>query len=189
MSTQLITLQTFNNLVSVCVVCRSLSYVTTLACFAFVLLVLVYYTVDVRKWWSGAPFYYPGELYYQTQGIGLMDNFRIKKCITCNINRSTKLLNWWSAFWGEKRNEWTKIPIVNNFWISLLSHLGDSRYELHPCVRGPWSVWGILPLPLAHGQQSIPCWAPHPEPCGYFLLGLHLLRALQKEDFLENLEA
>uniref|UniRef100_A0A3Q1FVL1 Heparan-alpha-glucosaminide N-acetyltransferase n=1 Tax=Acanthochromis polyacanthus TaxID=80966 RepID=A0A3Q1FVL1_9TELE len=38
----------------------SLSYVTTLACFAFVLLVLVYYTVDVKKWWSGAPFYYPG---------------------------------------------------------------------------------------------------------------------------------
>uniref|UniRef100_A0A667XMI5 Heparan-alpha-glucosaminide N-acetyltransferase n=1 Tax=Myripristis murdjan TaxID=586833 RepID=A0A667XMI5_9TELE len=38
----------------------SLSYVTTLACFAFVMLVLVYYTVDVKKWWSGAPFYYPG---------------------------------------------------------------------------------------------------------------------------------
>ncbi|XP_060917218.1 heparan-alpha-glucosaminide N-acetyltransferase [Labrus mixtus] len=38
----------------------SLSYVTTLACFAFVLLVVVYYTVDVKKWWSGAPFYYPG---------------------------------------------------------------------------------------------------------------------------------
>lgn len=40
---------------------RSLSYVTTLACFAYVLLVLIYYTVDVKKWWSGAPFYYPGE--------------------------------------------------------------------------------------------------------------------------------
>ncbi|XP_044045519.1 heparan-alpha-glucosaminide N-acetyltransferase isoform X2 [Siniperca chuatsi] len=38
----------------------SLSYVTTLACFAYVLLVLMYYTVDVKKWWSGAPFYYPG---------------------------------------------------------------------------------------------------------------------------------
>ncbi|XP_026160123.1 heparan-alpha-glucosaminide N-acetyltransferase isoform X2 [Mastacembelus armatus] len=38
----------------------SLSYVTTLACFAFVLLVLIYYIVDVKKWWSGAPFYYPG---------------------------------------------------------------------------------------------------------------------------------
>lgn len=38
----------------------SLSYVTTLACFAYVLLVFVYYTVDVRRWWSGAPFYYPG---------------------------------------------------------------------------------------------------------------------------------
>ncbi|KAM6940724.1 heparan-alpha-glucosaminide N-acetyltransferase [Xenentodon cancila] len=38
----------------------SLSYVTTLACFAFVLLVLVYYSIDVKKWWSGAPFCYPG---------------------------------------------------------------------------------------------------------------------------------
>ncbi|XP_076001429.1 heparan-alpha-glucosaminide N-acetyltransferase isoform X2 [Genypterus blacodes] len=38
----------------------SLSYVTTLACLAFVLLSVVYYTVDVKKWWSGAPFYYPG---------------------------------------------------------------------------------------------------------------------------------
>ncbi|KAJ0050712.1 hypothetical protein NL108_005107, partial [Boleophthalmus pectinirostris] len=37
----------------------SLSYVTTLACFAFVLLVLIYYIIDVKKWWSGAPFYYP----------------------------------------------------------------------------------------------------------------------------------
>lgn len=40
---------------------RSLSYVTTLACFAFVLLALMYYTVDVKKWWSGKPFFYPGE--------------------------------------------------------------------------------------------------------------------------------
>ncbi|XP_071757941.2 heparan-alpha-glucosaminide N-acetyltransferase isoform X1 [Centroberyx gerrardi] len=38
----------------------SLTYVTTLACFAYVVLVLVYYTVDVKKWWTGAPFYYPG---------------------------------------------------------------------------------------------------------------------------------
>lgn len=40
---------------------RSLSYVTTLACFAFVLLAVIYYIVDVKKWWSGAPFYYPGK--------------------------------------------------------------------------------------------------------------------------------
>ncbi|KAM8842934.1 heparan-alpha-glucosaminide N-acetyltransferase [Synchiropus picturatus] len=38
----------------------SLSYVTTLGCFAFVLLALVYYAVDVMRWWSGAPFVYPG---------------------------------------------------------------------------------------------------------------------------------
>ncbi|XP_036439557.1 LOW QUALITY PROTEIN: heparan-alpha-glucosaminide N-acetyltransferase [Colossoma macropomum] len=38
----------------------SLSYVTTLSCFAFVVLLVVYYTVDVKRWWSGAPFFYPG---------------------------------------------------------------------------------------------------------------------------------
>ncbi|XP_057699668.1 heparan-alpha-glucosaminide N-acetyltransferase isoform X2 [Corythoichthys intestinalis] len=38
----------------------SLSYVTTLGCFAYVLLAVVYYIIDVKKWWSGAPFFYPG---------------------------------------------------------------------------------------------------------------------------------
>uniref|UniRef100_A0AAY4BMV2 Heparan-alpha-glucosaminide N-acetyltransferase catalytic domain-containing protein n=1 Tax=Denticeps clupeoides TaxID=299321 RepID=A0AAY4BMV2_9TELE len=38
----------------------SLSYVTTLSSFAFILLVVLYYLVDVNKWWSGAPFFYPG---------------------------------------------------------------------------------------------------------------------------------
>ncbi|XP_043915460.1 heparan-alpha-glucosaminide N-acetyltransferase [Protopterus annectens] len=38
----------------------SISYVTTLSSFAFVILLVVYYLVDVKKWWSGAPFFYPG---------------------------------------------------------------------------------------------------------------------------------
>uniref|UniRef100_A0A4W4H557 Heparan-alpha-glucosaminide N-acetyltransferase catalytic domain-containing protein n=1 Tax=Electrophorus electricus TaxID=8005 RepID=A0A4W4H557_ELEEL len=38
----------------------SLSYVTTLSCFAFVLLLVAYYVVDVRRWWSGTPLVYPG---------------------------------------------------------------------------------------------------------------------------------
>ncbi|NWI62509.1 HGNAT acetyltransferase, partial [Todus mexicanus] len=38
----------------------SVSYVTTLSCFAFVLLSLIYYLVDVKRLWSGAPFFYPG---------------------------------------------------------------------------------------------------------------------------------
>ncbi len=42
---------------------RSLSYVTTLSCFAFVALGVFYYLVDVKKWWSGAPFLYPGKLF------------------------------------------------------------------------------------------------------------------------------
>uniref|UniRef100_A0A4W3K6D4 Heparan-alpha-glucosaminide N-acetyltransferase n=1 Tax=Callorhinchus milii TaxID=7868 RepID=A0A4W3K6D4_CALMI len=38
----------------------SISYITTLSCFAYFILMIVYFLVDVRKWWSGAPFYYPG---------------------------------------------------------------------------------------------------------------------------------
>ncbi|XP_068797262.1 heparan-alpha-glucosaminide N-acetyltransferase isoform X2 [Struthio camelus] len=37
----------------------SISYVTTMSCFAFILLLLIYYLVDVKKLWSGAPFFYP----------------------------------------------------------------------------------------------------------------------------------
>ncbi|KAM4809993.1 heparan-alpha-glucosaminide N-acetyltransferase [Rhinophrynus dorsalis] len=38
----------------------SISYVTTLSCFAFFLLMLIYFLVDVKKVWMGAPFYFPG---------------------------------------------------------------------------------------------------------------------------------
>ncbi|XP_064918533.1 heparan-alpha-glucosaminide N-acetyltransferase isoform X2 [Columba livia] len=38
----------------------SVSYVTTTSSFAFVLLLLIYYLVDVKRLWSGAPFFYPG---------------------------------------------------------------------------------------------------------------------------------
>ncbi|NXX22396.1 HGNAT acetyltransferase, partial [Podargus strigoides] len=38
----------------------SISYVTTMSCFAFILLLLMYYLVDVKRLWSGAPFFYPG---------------------------------------------------------------------------------------------------------------------------------
>ncbi|XP_063776045.1 heparan-alpha-glucosaminide N-acetyltransferase isoform X2 [Pseudophryne corroboree] len=38
----------------------SISYVTTLSCFAFFLLLLIYFLVDVKRVWMGAPFFYPG---------------------------------------------------------------------------------------------------------------------------------
>uniref|UniRef100_A0A803U1B5 Heparan-alpha-glucosaminide N-acetyltransferase catalytic domain-containing protein n=1 Tax=Anolis carolinensis TaxID=28377 RepID=A0A803U1B5_ANOCA len=38
----------------------SISYVTTLSSFGFVLLLLIYYLVDVKKVWSGSPFFFPG---------------------------------------------------------------------------------------------------------------------------------
>ncbi|NXI35623.1 HGNAT acetyltransferase, partial [Galbula dea] len=38
----------------------SISYVTTTSCFAFTLLLLMYFLVDVKRLWSGAPFFYPG---------------------------------------------------------------------------------------------------------------------------------
>ncbi|XP_072261386.1 heparan-alpha-glucosaminide N-acetyltransferase [Pyxicephalus adspersus] len=38
----------------------SISYVTTLSCFAFFLLMMIYFLVDVKRYWTGAPFFYPG---------------------------------------------------------------------------------------------------------------------------------
>ncbi|XP_069341133.1 heparan-alpha-glucosaminide N-acetyltransferase isoform X1 [Eulemur rufifrons] len=38
----------------------SISYVTTLSCFAFFILLVLYPVVDVRGLWTGAPFFYPG---------------------------------------------------------------------------------------------------------------------------------
>ncbi|XP_068089767.1 heparan-alpha-glucosaminide N-acetyltransferase [Hyperolius riggenbachi] len=38
----------------------SISYVTTLSCFAFFLLLIIYGLVDVKHYWTGFPFFYPG---------------------------------------------------------------------------------------------------------------------------------
>ncbi|KAM9329534.1 heparan-alpha-glucosaminide N-acetyltransferase [Gastrophryne carolinensis] len=38
----------------------SISYVTTLSCFAFFLLLIIYCLVDVKRYWTGSPFFYPG---------------------------------------------------------------------------------------------------------------------------------
>ncbi|XP_040587715.1 heparan-alpha-glucosaminide N-acetyltransferase isoform X2 [Mesocricetus auratus] len=38
----------------------SLSYVSTLSCFAFFMLLVLYPAVDVKGLWTGAPFFYPG---------------------------------------------------------------------------------------------------------------------------------
>ncbi|XP_055498302.1 LOW QUALITY PROTEIN: heparan-alpha-glucosaminide N-acetyltransferase-like [Leucoraja erinacea] len=38
----------------------SFSYVTTLSSFAYMLLLLIYSVVDIKKYWTGTPFYYPG---------------------------------------------------------------------------------------------------------------------------------
>ncbi|XP_042315233.1 heparan-alpha-glucosaminide N-acetyltransferase-like isoform X2 [Sceloporus undulatus] len=37
----------------------SLSFVTTLSCFSFVLLGIMFYVIDVKKWWGGQPFIFP----------------------------------------------------------------------------------------------------------------------------------
>ncbi|XP_034994000.2 heparan-alpha-glucosaminide N-acetyltransferase-like isoform X3 [Zootoca vivipara] len=38
----------------------SLSFVTTLSCFSFVLLGIMFYVIDVKNWWGGQPFIFPG---------------------------------------------------------------------------------------------------------------------------------
>ncbi|KAK7901694.1 hypothetical protein WMY93_018463 [Mugilogobius chulae] len=39
---------------------KSLSFVTCLGCFSFLLLGAMYFVIDVKGWWSGRPFIYPG---------------------------------------------------------------------------------------------------------------------------------
>ncbi|XP_028279349.1 heparan-alpha-glucosaminide N-acetyltransferase [Parambassis ranga] len=38
----------------------SLSYVTCMGCFSFLLLGSMYFVIDVKSWWGGQPFIYPG---------------------------------------------------------------------------------------------------------------------------------
>ncbi|XP_026080696.1 heparan-alpha-glucosaminide N-acetyltransferase [Carassius auratus] len=38
----------------------SLSFVTCMGCMSFVLLGLMYFVVDIKEWWGGQPFIYPG---------------------------------------------------------------------------------------------------------------------------------
>ncbi|GCB64323.1 hypothetical protein scyTo_0004584 [Scyliorhinus torazame] len=38
----------------------SLSFITTTGCFSFILLGLMYYIIDIKEWWGGEPFIFPG---------------------------------------------------------------------------------------------------------------------------------
>ncbi|KAJ8412813.1 hypothetical protein AAFF_G00117640 [Aldrovandia affinis] len=38
----------------------SLSYITCMGCSAFLLLALMYFLIDVKGWWGGRPFIFPG---------------------------------------------------------------------------------------------------------------------------------
>lgn len=39
---------------------RSLSYVTCMGFMSFILLGVMYFVMDIKKWWGGQPFIYPG---------------------------------------------------------------------------------------------------------------------------------
>uniref|UniRef100_A0AAY4DYX8 Uncharacterized protein n=1 Tax=Denticeps clupeoides TaxID=299321 RepID=A0AAY4DYX8_9TELE len=47
-------------ILKVCFLCRSLSYVTCMGCFSFLLLGVMFFIVDIKGWWGGQPFIYPG---------------------------------------------------------------------------------------------------------------------------------
>nr|XP_014352684.1 PREDICTED: heparan-alpha-glucosaminide N-acetyltransferase-like [Latimeria chalumnae] len=40
----------------------SLSFITTMGCFSFFLLGVLFFIIDVRDWWGGRPFIFPGKL-------------------------------------------------------------------------------------------------------------------------------
>lgn len=44
---------------------RSLSYVMCMGCFSFLLLGGMYFVTDVKGWWAGRPFVYPGSVHTQ----------------------------------------------------------------------------------------------------------------------------
>lgn len=48
---------------------RSLSFVTCMGCMSFVLLGLMYFVVDIKEWWGGQPFIYPGMRIHLFKGI------------------------------------------------------------------------------------------------------------------------
>jgi len=39
---------------------RSLSFVTCMGCLSFLLLAVMYFAMDIKEWWGGQPFIYPG---------------------------------------------------------------------------------------------------------------------------------
>jgi len=49
--------------------CRSLSYVLCMGCFSFLLLGGMYFVTDIKGWWSGQPFIYPGTVYTRTKTL------------------------------------------------------------------------------------------------------------------------
>lgn len=53
-------------------VSRSLSYVMCMGCFSFLLLAGIYFVSDVKGWWAGLPFVYPGTLYSQNKGLSVV---------------------------------------------------------------------------------------------------------------------
>lgn len=51
---------------------RSLSYVTCMGCFSFLLLGAIYFVPDVKCWWAGKPFIFPGTVPSQGKGFWVM---------------------------------------------------------------------------------------------------------------------
>lgn len=48
------------NLLTCVSLLRSLSYVTCMGFMSFLLLGLMYFIIDIKGWWGGQPFIYPG---------------------------------------------------------------------------------------------------------------------------------
>ncbi|KAL3877243.1 hypothetical protein ACJMK2_034976 [Sinanodonta woodiana] len=79
----------------------SVSFVLTLGGMAFILLIFCYLTIDVYKFWSGAPFIYPGMnpiLLFMGHEI-LANNFPISWQVANNHAAQLAIDLWGSVFW------------------------------------------------------------------------------------------
>ena len=91
---------------------RSLSFVTCTGCFSFLLLGAMHFIMDIKGWWGGQPFIYPGELqrhwqWRRTEAITRIRNhkqnvFQLSMdflsiyCLRCDLQGWTPYLCMWA---------------------------------------------------------------------------------------------
>lgn len=143
---------------------RSLSYVMCMGCFSFWLLGGIYIVTDVKGWWAGQPFVYPGNVSPTIKGLGVM--------YWCTTQASLLL---------------ALISPTLSFSLDPLLSSTLLRDELHLCVCWPLSPRLLFPLQLGDAFPGEPLGMALPKRVGNSTVGAHRLPAVQEEILPQNI--